>query len=128
MKGGNRFSSSYSQYTLNSARLPSYLNLKVANKILFTGELLQLFQASHMSEAFGQSDEASRLDCTANTTATFMIRTLAEFDKPLSAEFNIMNEKLDSFSKEIYETSTQFFSIINFEALINKIRNHVSEV
>jgi hypothetical protein len=39
-----------------------------------------------------------------------------------------MNEKLDVFSKEIYETSKQEFSIINFENLITKIRNHVSEV
>ena len=39
----------------------------------------------------------------------------------------LMNDKLDSFSKEIYEISKQEFSIIMFEELINKIRNHVSE-
>jgi len=39
-----------------------------------------------------------------------------------------MNEKLNVFSKEIYELSLEEFSIINFEALITKIRNHVSEV
>lgn len=39
-----------------------------------------------------------------------------------------MNEKLDIFSKEIYETSKQEFSIINFENLTTKIRNYVSEV
>ena len=39
-----------------------------------------------------------------------------------------MNEKLDIFSKEIYETSKQEFSIIDFETLVTKIRNHVSEV
>jgi hypothetical protein len=39
-----------------------------------------------------------------------------------------MNEKLDVFSKEMYELSKQQFSIISFEALINKIRNYVSEV
>ena len=39
-----------------------------------------------------------------------------------------MNEKLDVFSKEIYEASKQEFSIIEFETLITKIRNHVSEV
>ena len=39
-----------------------------------------------------------------------------------------MNENLDIFSKEIYEISTQEFSIIHFEALISKIRNDVSEV
>ena len=39
-----------------------------------------------------------------------------------------MNENLDAFSKEIYEISREEFSIINFEALISKIRNDVSEV
>ena len=39
-----------------------------------------------------------------------------------------MNENLNVFSKEIYEISKQEFSIINFEALINNIRNDVSEV
>jgi hypothetical protein len=42
--GGSRFSSNYSNCILNHNMLPSYLNLKTANKILFTGELLQLFQ------------------------------------------------------------------------------------
>ena len=46
----------------------------------------------------------------------------------LQTEFNIMNEKLDVFSKEIYEISMKEFSINNFERLINNIRNHVSEV
>ncbi len=48
--------------------------------------------------------------------------------KALKTEFSIMNEKLNVFSKEIYELSKEEFSIINFEALITKIRNHVSEV
>jgi hypothetical protein len=38
-----------------------------------------------------------------------------------------MIEKLDVFSKEIYEISMQEFSLNNFERLINNIRNHVSE-
>lgn len=118
---GVRFNSSYSQYTLSSPRLPSYLNLKCANKILFTGELLQLFQAKFLNEI--NNDDT--LDSTNQTNRTQFI---SEFDKSLNTEFNIMNEKLDVFSKEIYEVSKQEFSIINFETLITKIRNHVSEV
>jgi gamma-tubulin complex component 4 len=41
-----RFSSSYSQFKINSFKLPSYISIKIANKILFTGELLQIFQVS----------------------------------------------------------------------------------
>ena len=39
-----------------------------------------------------------------------------------------MNEKLDGFSKKIWDISKQTFSIINFETLITDIRNYVSEV
>lgn len=39
-----RFSSSYSQFKINTSKLPSYISIKIANKILFTGELLQIFQ------------------------------------------------------------------------------------
>lgn len=108
--GMNRFTSSYSQYTLNSTKLPAYINLKVANKILFTGELLQLFQDKDIKKncenVFGNNRDTFR---TQNT------------------EFSFMNENMDEFSKEIYEISKEEFSIINFEELIDKIRNHVSE-
>lgn len=123
-KGTNRFTSTYSQYTLNSAKLPSYINLKVANRILFTGELLQLFRSN--KETTKDSTrilyDQTRIDSTgANSFSRSDNRTA-------NTELNFMNEKLDSFSKEIYEISRQEFSIINFEELINKIRNHVSEV
>lgn len=108
--GNNRFTSNYSQYTLNSAKLPSYINLKVANKILFTGELLQLFQTANYQDPDENSTQPEY-----------------ESERLANNEFSFMNEKLDSFSKEIYEISKQEFSIINFEELINKIRNHVSE-
>ena len=74
-----RFSSSYSQFKLNSSKLPSYINLKIANKILFTGELLQIFQVKYMSE-----NVASKNDTTVNTTlnTTFnKVQYAPEFDK-----------------------------------------------
>ena len=37
------------------------------------------------------------------------------------------NKDLNEYSKELYEISKKEFSIINFEELIVKIRNHVSE-
>ena len=123
-KGTNRFTSTYSQYTLNSAKLPSYINLKVANRILFTGELLQLFRSNKETtkDSTRILNDHTRIDSTgANSFSRSDGRTA-------NTELNFMNEKLDSFSKEIYEISRQEFSIINFEELINKIRNHVSEV
>jgi gamma-tubulin complex component 4 len=49
---GSKFSSKHSQFTLNSARLPSYVNLNIAKKIQFTGELLQLFKSRTLNEIY----------------------------------------------------------------------------
>lgn len=43
---GDRFTSSFTQYSLNSTQLPTFISLKTANKILFNGELLQLFKSA----------------------------------------------------------------------------------
>lgn len=82
---GIRFNSSYSQYTLSSTKMPSYLNLKCANKILFTGELLQLFQAKFLNEISNSDDttmvtlnKSSILD---STTANNKTQFISEFDK-----------------------------------------------
>ncbi len=144
---GTKFSSNYSQFTLNTTRLPSYINLKTANKILFTGELLQLFQAKYLNEMYTSNPNESLNWQLGQNLSINKIQYIFESDKckcyvrfsysldasligfiALKAEFNIMNEKLNVFSKEIYELSKEEFSIINFEALITKIRNHVSEV
>lgn len=47
---GGRFNSTYSLHTLTSSMFPSYLNLKTANKILFTGEALQLFKPKNIND------------------------------------------------------------------------------
>lgn len=73
----NKFSSNYSQYKLSSTRLPSYLNMKCANKILFTGELLQLFQAKFLNE-INNDETFSSLDSTYNLNKTQFV---SEFDK-----------------------------------------------
>ena len=52
---GSRFSSKHSQFALNSARLPSYINIKIANKILFAGELLQLFKSQSLDEIYSST-------------------------------------------------------------------------
>ena len=157
---GNRFSSNYSQFTFSSIMLPSYLNLKVANMILFTGELLQLFQGKFLNDVYSSGEDPNKTtrgqdpNRTSNGLNSTKAQCITEFEKckrrhlislaiffpfpstsgfnirsqALKYEFNIMNEKLDVFSKEIHELSQQEFSLINFEALITRIRNHVSEV
>ena len=40
-----------------------------------------------------------------------------------------MNEKLDEFSKEMYELSmNNQFSVVLFDAYVDKVRNYVSQV
>lgn len=66
---GAQFSSFYSEYTLNSMMFPSYLTLKTANKILFTGEALQLFH--NTKDGFREN----------NLNATMMNDTVGETPK-----------------------------------------------
>ncbi len=61
-------------------------------------------------------------DRTTKTSPSDEPATTASTD-----ELNLMNTRLDEFSKEIYERSLLEFSVISFEELVNKIRDHVSE-
>lgn len=59
---GDRFSSGFSQYWVNLSLLPSFIEQKTANKILFNGELLQLFKSS----SSGPSNDNAFDDDTVN--------------------------------------------------------------
>jgi gamma-tubulin complex component 4 len=64
-----KFSSKYSQYSLNGAMLPSFIQLKIANRILFTGEMLQLFQHKFNDNIFNNNNDKS-LTATASKSST----------------------------------------------------------
>lgn len=68
---GHRFSSRYSQYCLNCTRLPSFINLKTANKILFAGELLQLFKSKSLNEIYSTSAHTNETSQIASATSSF---------------------------------------------------------
>ena len=58
-----------------------------------------------------------------------LIFKVSFINKALRAEFSIMNEKLDEFSREMHVLALQEeFSIVKFEAYIDKVRNFVSQV
>lgn len=42
---GERFTSSFTQYSINASQLPSFISTKTANSILFNGDLLQIFKS-----------------------------------------------------------------------------------
>lgn len=50
---GDRFASSFTQYSINVKQLPSFISTKTANCILFNGDLLQLFRSK---SAFSSTD------------------------------------------------------------------------
>lgn len=56
----DKFSSKFSQFSLNSSQLPSYISLKIANKILFTGELLQLFKSKSIDEIYSDDKNTTQ--------------------------------------------------------------------
>lgn len=60
----DKFSSKFSQFSFNSSQLPSYISLKIANKILFTGELLQLFKSKSIDEIY--SDDKNSVQFSQN--------------------------------------------------------------
>jgi hypothetical protein len=48
----SRFSSSFTHYSLNPVQLPGFIGIKTANKIIFTGELLQLFKSKSLDDIY----------------------------------------------------------------------------
>ncbi len=80
---GFKFSSKQSQFTLNSARLPSYINLNIAKKIQFTGELLQLFKSKTLNEIYlpsanGNDPNVSQL---SQNLSFIKLQSVVESDK-----------------------------------------------
>jgi hypothetical protein len=80
---GTRFSSNYSQFVMMSSRLPSFINLKIANHILFTGELLQLFQAKFLNEIYSSGGIDSLNFQLAQNLSLNKVQYVSEFDKSL---------------------------------------------
>jgi hypothetical protein len=80
---GTRFSSNYSQFTLMSSRLPSFINLKIANHILFTGELLQLFQAKFLNEIYSAGGTDSINFQLAQNLSINKVQYVSEIDKSI---------------------------------------------
>lgn len=120
---GGHINSNYSLHKLNSSMFPAYLNLKTANKILFTGEALQLFKPKFVK------DTESKINHTVDEQLHKKFHIHEDSNRVLKAEFSFMNEQLDEFSREMHELALQEeFSIVQFDAFIDKVRDFVSQV
>jgi len=120
---GGKFNSTYSLHKLNSTMLPSYLNFKTAGKILFTGEALQMFKPKFIRET------ELKINQTLDEQLQMKFHIHDDSNGVLKAEFSIMNEQLDEYSREMHELALkEAFSIVKFDANIEKVRNFVSQV
>jgi len=90
------------QFIIAADLLPSYIPTRVANKILFVGESVQMFeQDKHKMKHQNQG---------------------------LSAAGTIMSSREEEFAADLLEMSRQpGFNSIGFDAVINKIRAHAAE-
>jgi hypothetical protein len=90
----NKFSSKNSQYALNSARLPSFINLKIANKILFTGDLLQLFKSKTLKEIYFTANDPNISQLAQNLSFIRLQNVFDSNKSKLSAIFYYFNPYL----------------------------------
>jgi hypothetical protein len=119
---------SHSQYMLNAAMIPSYLNLKTANKILFAGESLQLFKPKVAGD-LGLHDENKLNRGTPCVDQTLRIPSDHFRIQVLADEINVMLERLHGFSRDLLDLSMEpEFSIVNFDRFVDRIRDYVSQV
>ena len=103
--------------------VPKYLTIPTAKKILFTGEALQLFKPKFVRET------ESKINQTLDEQLQKKIHIHDDSNRVLKAEFSIMNQQLDEFSREMHELAfKEEFSIVQFDAYIDKVRNFVSQV
>ena len=85
---GSEFSSKQSQFTLNSTRLPSYINLNIAKKIQFTGELLQLFKSRTLNEIYAMhSSNDPNISQLSQNLSFLKVQSVVESDKCKSGRF-----------------------------------------
>jgi hypothetical protein len=93
--------------------LPSYLNFKTAGKILFTGEALQLFKPKFIRET------ELKINQTLDEQLQMKFHIHDDSNGVLKAEFSIMNEQLDEYSREMHELAlNEAFSIVKNLMLI----------
>jgi len=95
---GDEVSGDVSQFGVAADLLPSYIQMKVANRILFVGESVQMFERDkHHMKHHHQGG-------------------------------NIMSTREEEFAADLLDLSRQpGFNQISFENLINKIRAHAAE-
>uniref|UniRef100_A0A8C7W987 Gamma-tubulin complex component n=1 Tax=Oncorhynchus mykiss TaxID=8022 RepID=A0A8C7W987_ONCMY len=108
----NMLAPSLQQFSLRAEMLPSYVPIRVAEKILFVGESVQMFENhNHSPSRAGENLKGG----------VFCLFTLTQVS-------SILKHQEDMFATELHRLKQQpFFSLVDFENLIDGIRSTVAE-
>uniref|UniRef100_A0A8C7K480 Gamma-tubulin complex component n=1 Tax=Oncorhynchus kisutch TaxID=8019 RepID=A0A8C7K480_ONCKI len=108
----NMLAPSLQQFSLRAEMLPSYVPIRVAEKILFVGESVQMFENhNHSPSRAGENLKGG----------VFCLFTLTQVS-------SILKHQEDMFATELHRLKQQpLFSLVDFENLIDGIRSTVAE-
>lgn len=124
----NMLAPSLQQFSLRTEMLPSYIPIRVAEKILFVGESVQMFENHNHSPS-----RAGSLSCY-NLSEVLYLHTLNVTFIILHVTVlfilgSILKHQEDLFAAELHRLKQQpLFSLVDFENLIDHIRSTVAEV
>uniref|UniRef100_A0A8C8DFY1 Gamma-tubulin complex component n=1 Tax=Oryzias sinensis TaxID=183150 RepID=A0A8C8DFY1_9TELE len=109
----NILAPSLQQFSLRTEMLPSYIPIRVAEKILFVGESVQMFE----NHTQGPS-RAGTPGC---------VQPLQE-RLTTGGSISILKHQEDTFAAELHRLKQQpLFSLVDFEDMIDRIRSTVAE-
>uniref|UniRef100_A0A671KTA6 Gamma-tubulin complex component n=1 Tax=Sinocyclocheilus anshuiensis TaxID=1608454 RepID=A0A671KTA6_9TELE len=103
----NMLAPSLQQFSLRVEMLPSYIPVRVAEKILFVGESVQMFENHNQSPSrAGEWKSVVQVCC----------------------DWSILKHQEDMFAAELHRLKQQpLFSLVDFENLVDGIRSTVAE-
>lgn len=112
---------SLQQFSLRVEMLPSYIPVRVAEKILFVGESVQMFENHNQSP----SRAGEWMACVSCCSVLISYLTLPS----CGCSGSILKHQEDMFAAELHRLKQQpLFSLVDFENLVDGIRSTVAEV
>lgn len=142
----NMLAPSLQQFSLRAEMLPSYIPVRVAEKILFVGESVQMFENhAHGPSRAGKTPgrpPGDLLPARRRGLRRFVrkrpfsrffsqsgVRVSGGADGGLLCPGSILKHQEDAFATELHKLKQEpLFSLVDFEDLIDRIRSAVAEV
>lgn len=124
----NMLAPSLQQFSLRTEMLPSYIPIRVAEKILFVGESVQMFENHNHSPSRAGSLLCHDLS-EGYKSAIYCLYITKTTQHDAFILGSILKHQEDMFAAELHKLKQQpLFSLVDFENLIDRIRSTVAEV